>query len=287
MCVCNTRTPQSGVADIAGGSGHVSLAFALAGVPSTVVDPRATVGCLPGRDQKVLRQALWQAAHEEVDRRCADARVHTTAAHDAATSAAVEDDVEINFANLFDSDERNAAPAGASDGGDAAPAGARDDGDAAPARASDDGHASLGVTSVSRFHTISPAVGVDEVDNSAGDDGADSTDGDAIVASVADGDANCDAECDVDDDADRSRSNARKRVSRQDARFAAAHAAETRTMVLDRGVMKRAKLCEQCGRQITWRKKWEKDWSSVRCVIAPCEPSACCHGCHMPDVFHA
>ena len=48
----------SGVVDVAGGSGHVSLALLLEhGVTSTVVDPRATAGCLPRRDRKALRKA--------------------------------------------------------------------------------------------------------------------------------------------------------------------------------------------------------------------------------------
>jgi len=48
----------TGVLDVAGGSGHVSLALVLKGIQSTVVDPRETVGRLPGRDRKHLRKAL-------------------------------------------------------------------------------------------------------------------------------------------------------------------------------------------------------------------------------------
>ena len=48
----------TGVLDVAGGSGHVSLALALKGIQSTVVDPRETVGRLPGRDRKHLSKAL-------------------------------------------------------------------------------------------------------------------------------------------------------------------------------------------------------------------------------------
>lgn len=48
----------SGVVDIAGGSGHVSMAFALSGVKSTCVDPRKTCGMLPRRDRKHYRRAL-------------------------------------------------------------------------------------------------------------------------------------------------------------------------------------------------------------------------------------
>ena len=46
----------SGVYDVAGGSGHLSYALQSFGVPSTVVDPRDTVGCLPRRDRKRLSQ---------------------------------------------------------------------------------------------------------------------------------------------------------------------------------------------------------------------------------------
>jgi len=48
----------TGVIDVAGGGGHVSLAFALAGVKSTVVDPRDSCGMLPKRDRKMYRRAL-------------------------------------------------------------------------------------------------------------------------------------------------------------------------------------------------------------------------------------
>ncbi len=50
----------SGVCDIAGGNGHLSLALALKGIHSTVIDPRESVGKLPGRDRKFLRKALKQ-----------------------------------------------------------------------------------------------------------------------------------------------------------------------------------------------------------------------------------
>lgn len=46
----------SGVMDIAGGMGHVSLALGLIGIQSTVIDPRSAVGKLPKRDRKVLRK---------------------------------------------------------------------------------------------------------------------------------------------------------------------------------------------------------------------------------------
>ena len=48
----------SGVVDVAGGGGHVSLAFCLAGVKSTVVDPRDSCGMLPKRDRKAYRRAI-------------------------------------------------------------------------------------------------------------------------------------------------------------------------------------------------------------------------------------
>ena len=44
------------ILDAAGGAGHVSLALALRGVHSCVVDPRKTVGKLPGRDRKALKK---------------------------------------------------------------------------------------------------------------------------------------------------------------------------------------------------------------------------------------
>jgi hypothetical protein len=50
----------SGVLDVAGGSGHVSMALGLRGIASTVVDPRENVGKLPGRDRKVWNRALKQ-----------------------------------------------------------------------------------------------------------------------------------------------------------------------------------------------------------------------------------
>jgi len=51
----NTGT---GVMDVAGGSGHVSLAFSLNGVQSTVIDPREHVGRLPNKERKIHRKAL-------------------------------------------------------------------------------------------------------------------------------------------------------------------------------------------------------------------------------------
>ena len=48
----------SGVVDVAGGSGHVSMALGLAGVKSTIIDARNSVGKLPGRDRKMWNRAL-------------------------------------------------------------------------------------------------------------------------------------------------------------------------------------------------------------------------------------
>ena len=45
------------VLDVAGGAGHVSLALTLRNVKSTVIDPRSTVGSLPGRDRKLLKKS--------------------------------------------------------------------------------------------------------------------------------------------------------------------------------------------------------------------------------------
>ncbi len=49
--------PLGGILDAAGGAGHVSLAFSLRGIKSTVVDPRPTIGKLPGRDRKALKKS--------------------------------------------------------------------------------------------------------------------------------------------------------------------------------------------------------------------------------------
>jgi hypothetical protein len=48
----------TGVVDAAGGSGHVSMALGMAGISSTVVDPRENVGKLPGRDRKIWNRAI-------------------------------------------------------------------------------------------------------------------------------------------------------------------------------------------------------------------------------------
>eukprot|EP00980_Cylindrotheca_fusiformis_P007973 scaffold1697_cov120-Cylindrotheca_fusiformis.AAC.55 len=48
----------TGVIDVAGGSGHVSMALGMAGVKSTVIDARSKIGKLPGRDRKVWNRAL-------------------------------------------------------------------------------------------------------------------------------------------------------------------------------------------------------------------------------------
>ena len=46
-----------GILDAAGGAGHVSLALSLRRIHSTIVDPRPTIGKLPGRDRKVLKKS--------------------------------------------------------------------------------------------------------------------------------------------------------------------------------------------------------------------------------------
>lgn len=48
----------SGVIDVAGGNGWVSLSLALHGIKSTVIDASPSVGCLPGRYRKFLRRAI-------------------------------------------------------------------------------------------------------------------------------------------------------------------------------------------------------------------------------------
>jgi hypothetical protein len=48
----------AGVLDVAGGSGHVSMALGLVGVKSTVVDARSSIGKLPRRDRKTWNRAM-------------------------------------------------------------------------------------------------------------------------------------------------------------------------------------------------------------------------------------
>jgi hypothetical protein len=55
----------SGVLDIAGGSGYVSLALALRGIQSTVIDARSGVGKLPGKDRKLWKRQLQQQAQQQ------------------------------------------------------------------------------------------------------------------------------------------------------------------------------------------------------------------------------
>ena len=49
-----------GVLDIAGGSGHVSMAFSLLRIPSTIIDPRMNIGKLPQRDRKIYKRHTIQ-----------------------------------------------------------------------------------------------------------------------------------------------------------------------------------------------------------------------------------
>eukprot|EP00977_Amphora_coffeiformis_P017887 scaffold6007_cov183-Amphora_coffeaeformis.AAC.11 len=58
--VRNYINQGTGVLDVAGGSGHVSMALGLDGIQSTIVDPRDKVGKLPGRDRKVWNRAWKQ-----------------------------------------------------------------------------------------------------------------------------------------------------------------------------------------------------------------------------------
>jgi hypothetical protein len=49
---------RQGVLDVAGGIGHLSMALGMAGIRSTVIDPRPSVGLLNKRDRKMFRKAL-------------------------------------------------------------------------------------------------------------------------------------------------------------------------------------------------------------------------------------
>jgi hypothetical protein len=49
---------RHGVLDVAGGIGHLSMALGMAGIRSTVIDPRPSVGLLNKRDRKMFRKAL-------------------------------------------------------------------------------------------------------------------------------------------------------------------------------------------------------------------------------------
>ena len=62
------RLNAKGVWDVAGGSGHVSMALSLWGVQSTVVDPRENVGRLPKRDRKIYHRALKQQQQQPEQR---------------------------------------------------------------------------------------------------------------------------------------------------------------------------------------------------------------------------
>ena len=57
----------SGVIDAAGGSGHVSMALGMAGIKSTVVDPRQAVGKLPSRDRKIWYRSLRNQNKESLN----------------------------------------------------------------------------------------------------------------------------------------------------------------------------------------------------------------------------
>lgn len=49
---------KQGVLDVAGGAGHLSMALGMAGIRSTVIDPRSSVGLLNQKDRKIFRNAL-------------------------------------------------------------------------------------------------------------------------------------------------------------------------------------------------------------------------------------
>lgn len=54
---------KQGVLDVAGGIGHLSMALGMAGIRSTVIDPRPSVGLLNKRDRKIFRNALSSSKH--------------------------------------------------------------------------------------------------------------------------------------------------------------------------------------------------------------------------------
>ena len=58
LIAINQLNSGTGVIDAAGGSGHVSMALGIAGIKSTVVDPRKAVGNLPSRDRKFWQRSL-------------------------------------------------------------------------------------------------------------------------------------------------------------------------------------------------------------------------------------
>jgi hypothetical protein len=57
----------SGVYDVAGGSGHVSMALGIRGVSSTVIDPREKAGKLPKRDRKLFQKSLKRKLSVAID----------------------------------------------------------------------------------------------------------------------------------------------------------------------------------------------------------------------------
>jgi len=91
---------HAGVLDVAGGSGHVSMALSLLGVRCTVVDPRENVGRLPKRDRKVYHRALKQQQQQrqqqqqqskESNNDGSSASINTTTdAHSSTTAIAEE-----------------------------------------------------------------------------------------------------------------------------------------------------------------------------------------------------
>mmetsp|Transcript_20764 Transcript_20764/g.51104 ORF Transcript_20764/g.51104 Transcript_20764/m.51104 type:complete len:110 (-) Transcript_20764:101-430(-) len=63
---------------------------------------------------------------------------------------------------------------------------------------------------------------------------------------------------------------ASRRATELHMRQRAAEGVEGEYTVMDRGTMKKAKDCAQCGKQMTWRKKWEKNWHEVKFCSERC-----------------
>jgi hypothetical protein len=61
----NLLNQGTGVLDVAGGSGHVSMALSLRGITSTIVDPRPHVGMLPRRDRKFFAKRQQQQQQQQ------------------------------------------------------------------------------------------------------------------------------------------------------------------------------------------------------------------------------
>ena len=53
----------------------------------------------------------------------------------------------------------------------------------------------------------------------------------------------------------------------------------------NRGAAPAAKTCLQCGRTITWRKKWERDWPQVKYCSQACRRAPHQDGADLEDVI--